>query len=341
MIRKRESRSSGSIGGESEDEEIGDAVVASPRKQLMWEELKQRLAKQERAEVKRILGPDIIRKNSTLLREGVALQDMLRQFREDNEDRLRKMSLTKKFMTLRTPIQLSLKRQITHLVEKLRKLDMLEGRKRSFVDAARDRTEPTHENIVSFLEKEVKRDSLDGIHNANQRRSKVRSAHTAQRPGTPSSRIIDSLDERWTNMKRIEMIADLLRDGLAEETRSLETWIAELNAELESEAAYVADAREAFHASEKRIPSTSDLRSFKKRLESEWIMRESLPPVVSESTCATRSIGAELQASAFKKERSPSSSVPEASSSRGRSERSDSKLRSKLEGLLLEARYLS
>eukprot|EP00939_MAST-03C_sp_MAST-3C-sp1_P004022 g4022.t1 len=312
---------------------------------LMWAEIKQRLAKQERAEVKRLLGRNIIRKNSSLLREAVALQDMLRQFQKDNEEKLRKMSSARKFMSLSTPIQMSLKKQIASLVEKLRKQDMLEGNKRSFVDSVKKRTGVTGESIVSYFKKERKKGSPGGHISSSRSNQSVtrrrRPAGIVERPVTPSSRVIDSLDKNKTDLKRIETISHLLREGLEEETRSLEAWIAELTTELESEAAYVEDAREAFHSCGTEMPTASDLRKFKKKLESEWITRDSAPPARDEISRSPFGLGTETRAPAGRDGRSVSSSVPEPTSSRGRGGRSDSKMRSRLERLVLEARYLS
>ena len=88
------------------------------KERLLWREIKPRLAPAEKNEVKRVLGREVIRKNKALMQEVLALQDMLQQFREQNDDELEKVASSVRFIS-RKPGQDLLKRQIILLIEKL------------------------------------------------------------------------------------------------------------------------------------------------------------------------------------------------------------------------------
>jgi hypothetical protein len=211
--------------------------------------------------VRRIIGSRLIEENEILNREWISLRDMLEQFRSRNDEKLKKLVKSVKFV-YETPMHRELKRDITELIERL-KID----KKSTFVNHLRKTSK--NDAIVTFLSSA---DSNQSLEPPRRRRSSSSSVSSSElkRPVTPSSSIVDSLLSDTTkstlSRKEIENIAEAVRASMKEERRVLELAIEDLNHELEEESNHLTTSIEKVKKS--KPPSTDELKAYKSRLSS-------------------------------------------------------------------------
>ena len=235
---------------------------------LLWDDLRTRLVPQERDEVRRLIGSRLIEENEILNREWISLRDMLEQFRNRNDEKLKKLVGSVRFV-YETPTHLRLKKEIKELIERLKS-----DSKFTFVDHVRNTSK--NDAIVTFLSSADSNQSLEA---PRRRRSSSSSASSAdiKRPVTPSSSIVDSLLSNTTkctlSRRAIENVAEAVRASMKEERRVLECAIKDLNRELEEESNHLTKSIEKVKKS--KPPSADELRAYKSRLSSSGSLEES------------------------------------------------------------------